>query len=529
MSYDSPDVYPREIDLSQVAVGISPGTGAMVGASSRGPVRTRTFITDLKSLIDTFGEPDPTVSFMHYSAIAFLTEAKALWVTRVVGSGAYHGTIVSTNSNPGYAVAGAPLAPLSPKEAASYSFGVSDCFLIYAIGPGVYANAELSVKVDNVVTTTTPHTFDITVYRTSKGVKTVVETFTVSKSKGLDGFGSSLFIEDRVNLTSKYIRVLNNPAVSGDPYVMTSDQFLTQGADGSTPSAGNIEGTYGWQLYANKDDVSVNILMAGGYSVASTALVMDTIAQSRRDCIAILNMPPGNQDGSAELTYRNTTLNLNSDRSAIFSPDVYIHDPYSNNSLFVPPDGYVGSVFSRTIRLRQPWYPAAGPNRGVLNVLGTRLNYTEGQRGLLYKSQVNFIRTISGQGTIVWGNKTLKSGMMSALSWINVRMLLIVIENTIKNALNSALFELNNDFTRLKVSSQIDSYMRTVKAQNGVYNYKVVCDKSNNTDQIIDQNELHVDVYVQPQRDIEYIQLQSVITRTGVNFNELIVTGGNFG
>jgi phage tail sheath protein FI len=164
---------------------------------------------------------------------------------------------------------------------------------------------------------------------------------------------------------------------------------------------------------------------------------------------------------------------------------------------------------------------------GILNVLGVRLNYTQGQRDALYEAQINTIRTFPGQGTMIWGQKTAQSNL-SALSSVNVRRLIIVTENSIRNSLVKVVFKLNNKFTRLQVFQMIDQFLRTVKAQNGVYDYKIVCDETNNTPQIIDQNQMNVDVYMKPQRSAEVIQLQTIITRTGANFNELVAQGGNF-
>lgn len=524
--YSSPGAYPKETDLSQIVSGISNSIGAMVGAASRGPVKCRVLVTDIKQLIETFGEPNATVSFMHYSALAFLTWAKRLYVTRVVGTGALHANLILTGSNPGYTGASAGTSPIAPKKNPSYSFNGGDCFLVYATGPGVYANSEISVRVTNVVTSTTPHTFNLEVYQTVSGVKSKVETFIVSKGKGLDGFGRQLYLEDVINEKSKFIRVLDNTAVTTDPFAMSSDQLLTQGADGSAPNSGDIEGTNGWQLYANPDDVKVGILMPGGLAIASTDLVMNTIAQTRRDCIAISVVPSQSQDGSAELTYRNSTWNINSSFSALYTPDVLIHDPYSNVNLYVPPDGYVGAVYAKTEQLRQAWEAPAGFDMGILNVLGVRLNYTQGQRDALYEAQINTIRTFPGQGTMIWGQKTAQS-KTSALSSVNVRRLIIVTENSIRESLVKVVFKLNNKFTRLQVFQMIDQFLRTVKAQNGVYDYKIVCDETNNTPQIIDQNQMNVDVYMKPQRSAEVIQLQTIITRTGASFNELVNTGGN--
>lgn len=526
--YLTPGVFARTVDLSQVVQGVSQSVGAVVGAARRGPVKSRTLISNVKDLIEVFGEPNPAVSYMHYSAIPFLSTARRLYVTRVVGSGALHAGVEILNTAPGYTAISAGIAPTAPKDNPSFTFtATAGCFLIFTVGPGDYANTEISVKITRLTTSVTPNLFDIEVYQTVKGVKKKVETWTVSKSKGLNGYGQQAFLEDVINGKSKYIRVLDNTLTTANPSVMSTDQLLSQGANGSAPSSGNYEGADGWELYQNPDDVDVGLLICGGIGVASTHLKMDSIAQSRRDCVAILSVPTGSQDGSSELTYRNTTLNLNSSYSVLYTSDVYIHDVYTNANLYVPPDGYVAMVFALTEFLRDAWYAPAGLQRGKLNVLGLKKNYTQGEQENLYSAQVNFIRTFPGMGTAIWGIKTLQS-FDSALSEVNVRRLLIIIEKAVTRALYNQVFELNNDFTRTRVTQFISSFMERIKSRNGVYEYQVVCDRTNNTPEIIDAGELHVDIYIKPQRAIQYIQLQTVITSTGASFDEIVASGGNF-
>lgn len=523
----SPGVTVKETDLSQTVRTVGASVGAIVGVSKRGPVKKRVLITNIKEFIETFGTPNDKVSYMHYSALAFLSVAKQLYVTRVVASDARHAGIEILSASPGYQAISTGIAPTSPDVKPSYTFSANGVGIIYAIGPGAYANSEISIKVSEVDFTQTPNIFTLQVYQTVNGVKSIVETFKVSKTRAFDGLGRQTFWEDVINKRSKYIRVLNDDTDQSTPLAMSTDIAVTLGADGVSPSSSDVEGTNGWQLYANPDDVDINIMLCGGIGVASTQLVMDTIAQSRRDCMAILAVPSASQDGTSELTYRSTTLNLNSSFSALYTPDVLIKDPYNNIELYVPCDGHVGAIYALTEQVRESWYPPAGLNRGVINVLGLRINYTEGQRDTLYPKQVNVFRTIQGSGTALWGQRTLQS-KESAASRVNVRRLLIVVQKSVQAALQSVVFELNNDFTRLQVTQFIESFMRRIKAKNGVYTYRVVCDESNNTDEVIDSEELHVDIYLQPQRAAEFVQLQTVITRTGTNFNELIATGGNF-
>lgn len=525
--YQSPDIYNKETDLSQIVSAVSSSVGAVVGASLQGPVNQRTLITNIRDFISVFGEPNPAISFMHYSAIAFLVVAKQLWVTRVVGSGAIHGSLELTSTTPGFISPLAGVPPISPALSPTYTFQANGVMLVFAIGPGAYASS-ISCQVSKIDTVNSPNRITLDVYLTSNGVKSKVESWLVTKSAALDGYGAQLFCETVINGNSKYIRVLNNSGTSNNPFVASTDSPLVLGVNGSLPSSGDLEGVNGWQLYQNPDDVNVNMLLASGNATASTALVMDSIAQSRKDCMAILNVPSASQTGSAELTYRNTTLNLNSSYSALYTPDLYIHDPYTGSNLYVPPDGYVGAVYALTDYLSDPWKAPAGLNRGLVSALGLRINYTAGQRDLLYSSNINYFRSQPGSGIAVWGQKTLRT-IDSALSRVNVRRLLIVVQGSVSRALVRFEFENNNTFTRTSIKEVIDGFMRTIKARQGVYDYKIVCDLTNNTPFVIDSNQLNVDIYLQPQKSAEFIQLQTIITRTGANFSELIATGGNLG
>jgi phage tail sheath protein FI len=163
----------------------------------------------------------------------------------------------------------------------------------------------------------------------------------------------------------------------------------------------------------------------------------------------------------------------------------------------------------------------------LLKVEGLARKYSDPEYQQLYPNQINAIKVFPGAGIAVWGQKTLQT-MDSALTRVNVRRLLIVVEKSVAAALRYTLFELNNEFTRLQVTQMINQFMRGIQARNGVYDFKVVCDSSNNTPDIIDQQQMNVDIYLKPQQSAEFIKLQTVITRTSASFEELTATGGNF-
>jgi phage tail sheath protein FI len=178
----------------------------------------------------------------------------------------------------------------------------------------------------------------------------------------------------------------------------------------------------------------------------------------------------------------------------------------------------------------QPWYAPAGFNRGSLNILEADFIFNQGDRDALYSAGINPVQTFKGRGTVIWGQKTLQI-KASALDRLNVRRMLIVLEKSIAISLQDFAFEPNSVLTRFKVSAMVTSFLDTLSAQGafqteaGDRGYRVVCDTTNNTPDVIDRNELHVDVFVKPSRAAEFIQLQVIVTNTGVSFDELIAQG----
>jgi phage tail sheath protein FI len=179
----------------------------------------------------------------------------------------------------------------------------------------------------------------------------------------------------------------------------------------------------------------------------------------------------------------------------------------------------------RTDSVRDPWYSPAGFNRGqVKNVIKLAYNPSKADRDLLYKNDVNPVVTFPGQGTVLYGDKTLL-GAPSAFDRINVRRLFIVLEKTIARAAKGLLFEFNDEFTRAQFKNIVEPFLRDVKGRRGIYDFKVVCDSTNNTQGVIDRNEFVGDIYVKPARAINYIQLNFVAVRSGVEFSEVVGQG----
>jgi phage tail sheath protein FI len=198
------------------------------------------------------------------------------------------------------------------------------------------------------------------------------------------------------------------------------------------------------------------------------------------------------------------------------------YDKYNDTFRWVPCNADVAGLAARTDTERDPWFSFAGLNRGTLkNVVRLAWNPSKAFRDELYRSGVNPIVTFRAQGPVLYGDKTLLS-KPSAFDRINVRRLFIVLEKSIATAAKFTLFEFNDEFTRAQFRTLIEPFLRDVQGRRGIYDFKVVCDSTNNTGEVIDTNRFVGDIYIKPARSINYIQLNFVAVRTGVAFEEIV-------
>lgn len=217
-----------------------------------------------------------------------------------------------------------------------------------------------------------------------------------------------------------------------------------------------------------------------------------------------------------------TGAGVNSNYSAIYGNWVKAYDAYSDKFTWLPASGYVGAIFARTDANTQPWIAPAGLNRGVINnITDIAFNPNQKQRDFLYTISINPIVNFSGDGYVVFGQKTLQS-KPSAFDRINVRRLFVTLERAVQNAVKYFVFEPNTEFTRTRLRNSIVPIFELAKNTEGLYDYLIVCDERNNTPDVIDRNELAVDVYIKPVRAAEFILVNFIATRTSQNFQELI-------
>jgi len=499
----------------------------LVGYSEKGNTEEIVLITNSQQFIEEYGQPVPG-QYLHYSALAYLENGNKLYVKRVHNGALYGGVkIMLDGSGPNQTLSvGASTTGFQTVS------GEDILFYVFAKDQGLWNNG-LGIQVVNIDAVN--FTFDIVVSeKDADGNYQVVETWTVSRKTQIDGYGKQQNLEDAINGFSSYITVADD--------VTQADTFLPEeqltvlavggGANGAAVTDSQIN--FGWDEFANPDDVDIRILINGGYSSVPVQQKMKTIAESRKDCIALFDLPYSALASITDMTtWRDTTQNFNTSYTALYTPWVKIYDQYNDKILEIPPTGYVASQMAYNDYVSEPWYAPAGLNRGLLNVLGVTRVFTQGERDTLYLKQLNPLQTFRGEGNVIWGQKT-QQVKASALDRINVRRLLIVLEKSISASLKYFVFEPNSDITRYRITSMIESYLDLLGARGafqtelGDKGFKVVCDATNNTPAIIDRNELHVDVFIKPSRAAEFVQLQVIITATGASFEELIARGVNF-
>ena len=345
-------------------------------------------------------------------------------------------------------------------------------------------------------------------------------------AKKLDG--SANFIPDVLENTSTWIKLqTSNIGKFTNVGEQSSGTVMTGGDDGQDEKNAAMLGklALGYDLFSDASEVDISFVLQGrpvganGYELAN--YIIDNVAEARRDCVAFIS-PPKTLTSATDIVDSFSNFVTRSSYAVLDSGYKYQYDKYADVYRYVPLNGDIAGLCARTDDLRDPWFSPAGINRGnVKNVVKLNVNPNKAQRDLLYKNGVNPVITQPGQGTILFGDKTFQ-GKASAFDRINVRRLFIVLEKTIANAAKSSLFEFNDEFTRAQFVNLVEPFLRDVQGRRGIYDFKVVCDDSNNTGQVIDTNSFVGDIYVKPARSINFIQLNFVAVRTGVEFSEVV-------
>lgn len=379
---------------------------------------------------------------------------------------------------------------------------------------------------------------------------TVIEKFAfVSKaSDAKRSDGTNNYYKDVVNAQSKYIWWMDHTTTvastvggsgsSGQNWGQTADRAfkdlsgvvtksLSGGVDDLTATDGNL--INGFALFSNSEQYDVSLIPLGKASSTVATYVINNVAETRLDCVVFVS-PEDNATGdiivgsgsdatNAILTYR---LALPSTSYAVLDSGYkYQYDRYNDKYRYVPLNGDIAGLCARTDYTNDPWWSPGGLNRGqIKNVVKLAVNPGKTERDSLYKGGVNPVVNFPGQGTVLFGDKTLLA-KPSAFDRINVRRLFIVLEKAIATAAKYQLFEFNDSFTRAQFKNLVEPFLRDVQGRRGVTDFRVVCDDTNNTGEIIDRNEFVADIYVKPNRSINFITLNFIAARSSVKFEEI--------
>lgn len=520
----SAGVYTVENDRSQRITATSTSIGAMVGATKKGPIGVPTLVTDNEDFASVFGGKDPKFSLAPYCADAFLTEANRLYFTRVARNALYGGVIVFTDNN----FASTRHLSSGFADPDSIVLTPNDIMLVYGRDEGEWNN-DLWIEFYPNTSDPSGESFIFNVYN---GTSTVpVETYTGTSFRKVNDANKQLYIADQVNENSAFIRIKFNTShaefsVTNRPLLLNAigggirddvnnelNGQLILGDNGDAITTGDIINA--WDRYIDPEEIDVNILINAGYSDPAIQLKMDTICEVRQDCIAILDLPSDMQETSDAINYRRNVLNLNSSLSAMYGPDLKIRDTENGVDVWIPPSGHVAAVFARTDEVAAPWYAPAGIERGYLNnVLGLKETYKQGHRNALVENQINIVRSISGQGVLVWGADTMYT-VKSALNDVGIRRLLCMLHASIQINNQYAVFRPIDNLLFEQQTATLQNLLEPIRRNRGLYWYEVICDERNNTSNTIANGDLIVDVYLDPTRYTKRIHITAVIPKTG--------------
>lgn len=376
--------------------------------------------------------------------------------------------------------------------------------------------------------------FHIEVYVDGQAVERYEDISLVQGSTGAQGGNN--YIVDVLQNQSVWIEATGVTNIATD----VSGTAFTSGTDGSDEgsiSTGELQ--QGYDLFENAEEVDISLILQGkARGVAGTAYTtlgnyITDIATSRKDCVAFVSPARelvvgitntqtilDNLTGAAATSV--ATSGTRSTYAVVDTGYKYRYDKHNDAYIYTPLNADVAGLCVRTDNDRDPWFSPAGLSRGIIkNIVKLAYNPTKAHRDVLYKKNLNPVITQSGQGTLLFGDKTFASAS-SAFDRINVRRLFIVLEKTIAGAAKQMLFEFNDEFTRAQFRNLIEPFLRDVQGRRGIYDFKVVADESNNTAEVIDSNRFVGDIFIKPARSINFIQLNFVAVRTGVEFAELV-------
>jgi hypothetical protein len=570
----SPGINISEQDLTTVVPNVATTIGAMAGGFQWGPVLERTQIGTENDLVDIFGKPNADTFEWFWTAANYLAYGNNLWVVRNVGANALNavvgdndaGTAVLAKNKDHYD----GVTFTDQLFIAKYPGALGNSLKVQAIDVDGWAdstvNAEFIANFDgppgtspDVANANGSASFvandEMHVLVTDEGglwtgtPGYVLEKHAfVSKASDAKKFdGSSNYVVNVMRNESKYAYVGNvlqfttnstgtekaaGLAKTGGAFLTFNSSTASESVPGGAMTLGVDDNTMtdsllqaGFTLYQTPEVVDITLLLGGASSTTTGKWIIDNIAVTRKDCMAFVSPASTsvvNNSGSeiTALTTDNTALG-SSNYAVMDSAWKYQYDRYRDTFMYVPMNGDIAGLCARTDYSHDSWWSPAGLNRGTIkNIVKLSWEATKANRDTMYPLSINPIITQTGAGVVLWGDKTMQV-VPSAFDRINVRRLFIVLEKAIAVAAKAMLFEFNDEFTRAQFVNMVAPFLREVQGRRGITDFKVVCDGSNNTGQIIDTNQFVGDIFIKPARSINYIQLNFIAARSDVSFSEI--------
>ena len=571
---ESPGINLKEFDLSGVVTSVNSSTGAIVGDFNWGPVSEPVKVSNEAQLVSTFGSPslnNDSSAIDYLSAASFLNYSSDLFVVREVSSDAFNAkdsdgstdllikndddwlslkataaaqnnTFIAKHAGEAGNSLDIHVCPVGDSDGVFSSWTYKDAFdsrpgtspfVSGLSSDGNSANDEVHVVVvdrDGKFTGT-------------KG--SIVETYpyvsVATNAKTPDG--SSNFVLDVINSKSEYIRAADLPAVftteTAENFTASTNGTGTLSATTTTVLKDGASGTKideteyanGFAQFSDVDTIQIDFLIAPGIPGTtphkSVVENLVTIATGRKDCVVVASPPRDlvvNAAASSIVSNTVTWSDTLTGSSYLIVDNNYlkVYDKYNDQYVFIPAAASTAGVMAATDNTSASWFSPAGSRRGqYLGVTSIAHSPTKAERDTLYKSGVNPIVNIPGQGVVLFGDKT-KLGRPSAFDRINVRRLFLTIERAVKSAAQNVMFEFNDEFTRAEFVNIVEPFLREIKGRRGITDFRVVCDETNNTPSVIDSNQFIATVFIKPARSINYVTLNFVAVRTGVDFDEVV-------
>ena len=513
---ESPAVQIKEIDLTGIVPGVTSTTGAIVGDFNWGPVDTPVLVGNEAELAAVFGTPTSgEAAAGHFLCAAhFLKYSSSLYVSRASNtdgakaSYGFEGEAIFTAKHPGKLGDSISVHIVNEDLWENYPDGLDSEGNITFV-PWPYQSLFSGEPEDDL------KELHVVVLQGDD----VVDTFEyVSYEKGAQlENGTQNYVVDVVNSRSSWVEINETVDLSSGPGVIIATGIeLSGGDDGTAPS-------YDYSVFANTSEIQVDFLIAPFASTAAIDGAVADIAFQRKDCVAVASVPYSDVVAGSFETY-NTSLAKNSSYLVVDGNHIKVYNKYEDKYEWIPAASSTAGVMAATDAVSAPWFSPAGSRRGqYLGVTELLINPTKTERDVMYKLGINPIVSFSGQGVMLYGDKT-HLARPSAFDRINVRRLFLVIERAISQAGENVMFEFNDEFTRAEFVNIVEPFLREIQGRRGITDFRVVCDDTNNTPEVVDRNEFVASCFIKPARSINYVTLNFVAVRTGVEFEEVVGT-----